>query len=319
MGLRSALLLLALFGPAASAAEAPPCVAEDDLSAFTCATGAWRAQRWEEALRWLRKAESLRPRARYVYNRALVLERLGRYTEAKAQLARVGAMPDATEDDRRLAQARTEGLAPRLRAAELVLPAEARLQVGEVVLSSGEHLVSGAKELYCWPTGSQTRCRSMALEVGRRHPWPLDAGVLHGVVDLSAWAPVEARLAGRTVLFDASQLRLDAGRHQIEVAGQRHAVIVRPEEAAVVARPPPPRAPATWPWVVGGVGVVSAAAGATLLTMAAGDSERMAGETEREAEARWEDRNSKLSVGWPLASVGLVALSVGVTWLLLDR
>ena len=187
------------------------------------------------------------------------------------------------------------------------------------MLGEGVHLVDGAPRLMCWAHGSETRCRTLSLEVGRRHDWPLaDRGVT-GLVDLSAWSPARVRLDGHVLLLDATRLRLDAGRHAVEIGGAAYSVLLGPQEIRALAPPEPPREPSAWPWAVGGLGLAGVVAGGALLITGQAESTGDPDETERAAQARWEGRNQKLAAGWSTASVGLFCLAVGVTWLLLER
>ncbi len=308
------LLAVALLGPAPTCGEATT----DDRVAFACASAAWQTQTWDAALNWLKRAERLRPRARYVYNRALVLEKLGRYADARTQLARVGAMPDATDDDRRLADTRATQLAPRLDAAELVVPDGHRVQVAKAVLGPGTHRLDGAAALVCAPT-TELRCRHLALELGRRHDWPVADRAVTGIVDVTAWMPAEVTVDGTIVLFKGGRLRLDAGTHEIGVDDGRQTVTLTPDSVHVVERPPPPPVPSSWPWVVGGTGLATTAAGGVLLALGVADHDAAKNETERKAEARWMQGNDELMAGWTLTSVGVVAVGTAVAWWLLER
>lgn len=308
-------------------------------AAYEQAREAFAAECFEDALVLLDEAIEADPQPTYIYNRARVLDALGRFGEARRTFLRVTAIPDVEADLKRLAldQARTlkeaaetatlrfDGLAPGDLAQidDRLIPRPKADQR----LSPGEHQICvlrrGRITAACW---------RRSLPKGERTAWPFPGSAARGTLVLARPA-ASIRLDGALLLLDArrlGRLEVDAGTHELRIddaLGRRTvAVDVLPGKvlpvpepsndgaAAGVTQPLESRGP--WPWITVGTGVAVAAGGGTLLAITAGAKTPDPDQTQVDHQAAWGDAQTQWTVGLVLVGVGTAALVGGAVWAL---
>jgi hypothetical protein len=152
-------------------------------------------------------------------------------------------------------------------------------------------------------------------------PVPLDPGP-HTV---TAKAPGRAEFSETVVVEEGNVARLLLELSPLETASTGPGAETTATEE--------PKGFGIWPWVIGGVGVAAAGAGAVLLPVSQGkasDAEALCGGTDctalgdtdadawREAQSLVSDAQTLEAVGWVSIGVGVAALGTGVVLLLVD-
>ena len=342
--------LVALLLASTGAAAEPPGPVE---AIYARALQAFKAGRYDEALKELDAAFQASPRALYVYNTGRVLETMGRLRDAQQAYLRVGAIPGADAEIKTLARTAADAVAPLasrvvLRLAALPPGAVAQID-GQLVADAAVDLdfAAGAR-LVCVTTeaGRRVACRSRSLPVGVRTTWPLpDPPDSRTLLAWSGMADATAlRLDGVRLTVDLgklAELELDVGHHDLEVttgdgsvrkgaldlvSGPARSVAeafpkpkVAPVDAPIGVKPVAARGASPWPWVVVGSGVALTGAGVGLLMWASSQRTGAKDKVQVDAAAEFDSAKSKTLGGAVTVGVGAAAVAGGLIWWLLDR
>jgi tetratricopeptide (TPR) repeat protein len=238
-------------------------------------------ERWAEALEYFRRSRALAERPSSIYNAAVALYHLGRYREAVVAFDDYLALTTREEDGQRYAEAERylEQMQRNLgRLTLTVTPPDAEIAVdGAPVSGEGEHRVlhldPGSRNITISAEGYQTRRISLSVLEGQVHERSIalreSSDTILGIradVD-EATIYVDGVAVGR----GSVELPVEPGSHDVEIEadgyhdygeevevefGALHRVdaALRPvdEERSFFSSP--------WPWIIGGVLVLAAAA-----------------------------------------------------------
>jgi len=315
--------------------------------AYVMSREAYVAGDFAAALRLLRRAHRLEPKALFVYNIGAVQERMGELSAAYGTFLKAQAFPGVTPKVAELARFKAGEIKPLLDKAVVQLNGlrdDVALQVDrkritdrskDLVLPAGPHVM-------CWygPGSGRAVCLLRSLDRGRRAPLA-PSPALADLPSLS-WEPGLESLAVygmplTTDLAKLTRLRLEAGTHTISYryrgeAKQSRTITLEAGETLELARIPsaPPVVIKSEPpssgyihWSVVGPGIAAAATGAALL--AVGGADRAAALesddaglahtlSQRDAFEQLDSADGKLLIGGVLTGLGVAAIIGGVVW-----